>query len=117
MTTPAPPRRRWFRYRLRTLFVAVLLLAIPLGWIAVQLKWIHDRRERLEWIKDGRAYYIYAPDEPSISFWRRWMGDRNIEQLMLVQEQVSQAELEEIRSLFPEAEIEVVTPDLLPATR
>jgi len=41
-TTP-PVRRRWFRFSLRTLLVVVLLLAVPLAWMGVQLKWIRDR--------------------------------------------------------------------------
>ncbi len=39
--TPAP-KRRWFRFSLRTLFV-VLTLAALLPWIAVNLNWMHER--------------------------------------------------------------------------
>jgi hypothetical protein len=36
------PTRRWFRFSLRTLFV-MLTLAALLPWIAVNLKWMHER--------------------------------------------------------------------------
>jgi len=33
MTSPAPLRRNWFRFSLRTLFAIVLVIAIPMGFI------------------------------------------------------------------------------------
>jgi hypothetical protein len=34
MTTPAPPRRRWFRFSLRTLLLAVMAAALLLAYVA-----------------------------------------------------------------------------------
>ena len=34
MSIANPPRRRWFRFRLRTLLIVVAVVAIPLAWIA-----------------------------------------------------------------------------------
>ena len=45
MTFSAPPRRRWFRFSLRTFFV---LLTIFCVWLGVQVKWIRDRHEALQ---------------------------------------------------------------------
>jgi hypothetical protein len=42
MTTT--PKRRWFAYSLRTLFVVVTVFGCALGW---QLNWIHQRHELL----------------------------------------------------------------------
>ncbi len=42
MTSPAPPRRRWFRFSLRTGFVLLTLFCV---WLGVQVKWIRDRKE------------------------------------------------------------------------
>jgi len=39
------PRRRWFQFSLRTLFVVMTLLAL---WLAYSLDWIRQRREFLE---------------------------------------------------------------------
>ena len=32
------PRRRWFQFRLRTLLVLVVVLCLPLSWLAVELQ-------------------------------------------------------------------------------
>jgi hypothetical protein len=37
-TTTPKPRRRWLQFSLRTLMVLMLLVSVPLGWLAVQLK-------------------------------------------------------------------------------
>jgi Leucine-rich repeat (LRR) protein len=34
MPESTAPRRRWFRFRLRTLLVAVAILAVPIAWVA-----------------------------------------------------------------------------------
>jgi hypothetical protein len=39
------PRRIWFRFSLRTLFVLITLFACTMGWIAHSLNWIRQRRE------------------------------------------------------------------------
>jgi hypothetical protein len=49
------PRRRWFRFSLRTLFLLVALIAAPLAWLGVQLKWIHDRHEAAAWASDHQS--------------------------------------------------------------
>jgi hypothetical protein len=41
------PPRRWFAFRLRTMFVLVALVAL-LSWVGVQLKWIADRHAFLK---------------------------------------------------------------------
>ena len=33
------------RFSLRTLFVLVTIIALPLGWVDYQLKWIRQRHE------------------------------------------------------------------------
>ncbi len=42
MTTT--PKRRWLAFTLRTLFVAVTVVGIGLGWVVYQLNWIRQRR-------------------------------------------------------------------------
>ena len=36
------------RFSLRTLFVLITLISIPLGWVAYQLNWIRQRRAFVE---------------------------------------------------------------------
>jgi hypothetical protein len=42
-----PPRRRWFRWSLRTMFVVVTAAAFLCGWVVYQLNWIRQRRDYL----------------------------------------------------------------------
>jgi hypothetical protein len=46
MTTA--PKRRWFAYSLRTLFVVVTAMALLLAWVAHARHWIQQRHEFLE---------------------------------------------------------------------
>ena len=34
---------KFLRFRLRTLFIVVAVLGIPMGWVAYQLNWIRER--------------------------------------------------------------------------
>ena len=43
---PTPPRR-WFAFRLRTLFVVVAVFSIPLAWVAHTLDWIKRRQDAI----------------------------------------------------------------------
>jgi hypothetical protein len=43
--TETKPKRRWFRFSLRMLFVLVTLVGVVAGWVAYQLNWIRQRRE------------------------------------------------------------------------
>ena len=41
------PRRRWFRYSLRTIFVLLTIVACAACWLRVQLQWIRDRQDAM----------------------------------------------------------------------
>ena len=46
--------RRWFQFRLRTAFIAVTLLSLPLGWIGGQFH---------EWQAEQLALIVLNPNE------------------------------------------------------
>lgn len=104
--------RRW-RFRIHTLLIVVALIAIWLGW---QSRIVSERRAKLNWIVDGRAAFVLTvQDSPSnrgdqagISIWRRWLGDQRVDRVMLLQELVSERDVMEIRTVFPEADIQVM---------
>jgi hypothetical protein len=48
------PKRRWYQFSLRVMFVVVTLASIPLAWAGCSLSWIRQRHEWLE-KHDGRA--------------------------------------------------------------
>ena len=119
----APTHRRRFRFSLRTLFVVVTILSLALGWLGVQLKWIHDRHEALRWIADFRERALAAESgrvvPPMKGEWvsnagvkAPWsleiLGETGVERLEVYQDWLnsdSQYSLDELRSLFPEAEV------------
>jgi hypothetical protein len=58
MADYSAPRRR-FRFRLRTLLIFVMLLAIPLGWTGCQAKIVRTRRALLmHVISRGGEYFV-----------------------------------------------------------
>lgn len=61
MNDQAKPTRRWFQFRLRTLLIAVLLLAVPLSWIAMRIEKARRQREAVEAIAKlgGGVRYDY----------------------------------------------------------
>ena len=88
---------KWPRFSLRTLFLLITLIGIPLGWVTSQLNWI---RQRHDFILHAGDYSnpIHAPD----SF--PWV-------LRLFREQphgyvsATKEEKEKAQRLFPEAKI------------
>ena len=102
---PAPPRR-WFAFRLRTMLVVVAVLAVAIGWVAVQLKWIADRENFTKHSRCVLASPIcrYAGYRPEMPPSLRMLGYRNaIGQIVLDGD--DKELLERAQSLFPEAEI------------
>jgi len=125
MTTPVPLRRRYFYFSLRTLFVVVTILGAFLGWLGVQVRWIHDRRQALEWILPYHARQLAAesgslppPLKGSVSHagmtapWSlRILGEKGIERLEVDQDWLganTPYSLAKLRLLFPEAKVLVV---------
>src|SRR5438067_334372 len=100
---PRPPRAPAWRFSLRTLFLAVTILASWLGW---QVDIIHQRKEfrsRILWSGPGNASF-YPPR--SIPIYRQWLGDELVERLDVS----STAESELAARLFPEATMIFVIP-------
>jgi hypothetical protein len=114
MADQPSPRRR-FQFRLRTLMIAVTLLAIPCGYLGWQAKIVRDRRamiDRVVSIDNGfRMKIDFRMTEPAVSVpWiRRLLGDEAIDYIDLPLD----TEIEErqrIRAAFPEAHIVGVYP-------
>ena len=97
MTTQ--PRRRWFRlaFGLRTLFVVVTLVAVPLGWLAYSMNWIRQRSHFNAIIRYERAS---SPVPGGL-----WLfGERAAASVML-RSNATEADRAVAENLFPEAEI------------
>ena len=98
------PRRRWFRFSLRTFFVLLTVFGV---WLGVQVKWKQDRERLLydEIAVDGSwAARGYAPAPWSL----RILGEEGVAFITIDfrhDPQRSRTLREKARRLFPEAEI------------
>ena len=52
-TTSPTPRRRLFRFSLRTLLVVVVLLSVGLGWFAFKMRQAERQRKAVEKIREA----------------------------------------------------------------
>src|SRR4051794_24946576 len=97
------PRRRWYQYSLRTMFVFTLVVSIPMAWVGYSLNWIRQRHRVLVDIAieecDGPG-----PAAPG-GLWL--FGEKGMQRFWLRPE--SRIIVEEAVQLFPEAEIGTAT--------
>jgi Leucine-rich repeat (LRR) protein len=100
------PRRRWFRYRLRTLLIVLTVLSLPLGWVGWRLAEVHRERSAITWVykQGGQVGFIEMPGkrsrwEESKGMWFR----RSVESVDLSDSKVSDlsplTKLKQIKSL------------------
>jgi hypothetical protein len=131
---PPAPKRRWFRFSLRTLFVVVTVGCIWLAWnvnIVQQRKAVRERArvekasKRLwgirfivepqgndpqtaaarEFLARVREASTHPSASQDLSTVRRWMGDKPADQIVLR----DQAEVDSVSRVFPEAAIWVLS--------
>ena len=124
------PRRRWFRYSLRTFFVLLTLFGI---WLAWQFNLLHQRQATRRWVeRNGGTVDVWVrpepltvsagslaleitsyqrvhgpEEEPEIPAWRRLLGDEAINQIML-HASATKTEEARVKRLFPEAKVELI---------
>ena len=107
------PIRRWFRFSLRTLLIAVTLVGLFLGWLGVQWKWLAGRREARRWLGAAKESMVspampgkFRVDAP----WSlRLLGEDGIVGIGLDEVEFAGPvpyTPEELQHLFPEARIE-----------
>lgn len=104
------PNRRWPRFSLRTLFVAVTLSALAGGWLLNTYRLVSDRLTYLPRLEGGHALFaaqLRPADEPAdVSWIRKLMGDRACGTMIYApQRDPDGSELQTARELFPEAHI------------
>ena len=72
--------RRWFRFRLRTLLITVMLLSVPLGWVGWELDQRRREKATIAWVVElgGQVYFHSGNQNGShplvISDERSWWG-------------------------------------------
>ena len=103
--TEIKPKRRWFQFNLRMLFVLVALAACATAWFCGQIHLVKDRmafRYKL-FASDGSFEFI--PSEASaIPWWRKWLGDYAVDRVR-VPDTCEPAFLADAVRLFPESKV------------
>jgi hypothetical protein len=100
-------RRRWFQFGLGTMIVVMTVLAIPLGWLGWQIKYIRDRRDfRARSLWSGMGDWTGTPS-PEMPLYRRWLGDERATRVFVNSEEDRQIG----ERLFPEAWVMYVSAD------
>ena len=92
------------KFSLRTLFVLIALISIPLGWMACQLNWIRKRHDFLDSTRfDNTEAYVSQRPRPSAPGGLWLFGEKGVGFVCLE----NPAYKSEAKQLFPEAEIEI----------
>ncbi len=97
------PRRRWFRFSLRTLFVVVTVFAVWLGWNARQVR----QRERMLQ-SYGVLFYGNAPSvnsQKKLPFLWSVLGAKYIGTIQLPPDEFTNDDLRRFQVAFPEADV------------
>jgi hypothetical protein len=103
------PKLRWFRFSLRTLFVVVVVLSMPLSWLGWNWQIVRERRDCITtagvshpnediWICELSARYEPAP------FPRNWLGD-SLQTWIVVNSELGPDVYARIKHAYPEAKV------------
>jgi len=103
------PKRWRFRFKLRTLLIAMAILMLPMAWVGYSLNWIRQRqrfpnREFLDSIAQDREDIvgIRRPVAPS---WLWLFGEAGVDRIGIMRPD-SSLDIDYVRHLFPEATID-----------
>lgn len=103
------PKRRWFRFSVRTLLVVVFVVAVL---TAMLVRSWHRTQMRLEYTANAGAVGGHVRTMQGYRFRvNRWsvsgllFGDKHVETIRLYPGTFDAAELAKIQALFPEAKI------------
>ena len=110
------PRRPWFRFSLRTLFVLTTLVGcLVAAWAGRQAKWMNERDAKLRWLGSKAVVVQRGPAKWPVWLWRthgvakiQWCitgpygaGD-NLDEATVQKQRI------ELTKLFPEASVEFI---------
>ena len=115
MNDNLPKPRLRFRFSLRTMFVLVTMLSVPLSWVGYHVNWIRLRREMLELVQTKKTIlssdiprgFSNADEQFPLSLWilgERPVFSMTVGNAYVGSSQEMDARAEAARKLFPEAQ-------------
>jgi len=119
------PKRRWFRFSLRTLFIAVTVCGVLLGWLGCNLGRVRERERLIQVLleyprsrrPDRRTVWLHNPMGIEPPWLWRLMGATNEYGNILLDVDMSDKELDDIRSLLPIMRLTVTPHPRFPARK
>jgi hypothetical protein len=107
------PKRRWFRFSLRTLFLVVTVACL---WLGYQIHWIHERRSGRDWLDRhsiGGSIGFQPESRPGIPWSLMILGEKPIEKIRTIGAldnekndlPMYRKRVAEVSGLFPECQI------------
>jgi hypothetical protein len=110
--TETKPKRRWFRFSLRTLFFVVMGVCAALAWVSLNIRQVRERDSMLKRIKaQGEegfiTFHTIDEEKPKLPLLWRIFGAQPLvfTDIKLSREKWTAEEIAKIESLFPEADI------------
>lgn len=111
------PKRRWFAFSLRTMFVVVTVVGLLAWWVHRNLEQVRERDRFLEWAKaNDMSHGVYkAPDSktyPPLPITWRLLGAERVD-VFVLDPMVPASDQERVKAAFPEADF-ITTDDVSP---
>lgn len=113
------PKRRWFRFSLRALFVVVTACALFLGWLSWNLPKVLERDRFLKGFvvvtfkptPARQRLYMTLYDPYAVPYSWRLLGAKPVGNWVQERDGIEEEELERLRGLFPEARFSLMKPE------
>ena len=122
----AVSKLRRLRFSLRTLFVAVTVVAITMCWVMWEVSIVRERNRAKAWIVEQGGFISDSSCAPAdvqleksshFPEFRRWFGDEPVVYINLVRSGVAWDERNRVANLFPESWVVPERPTGLVAKR
>lgn len=110
---PPAPKRRLFRFSLRTFFVLVAIAAIAVSWFLWNVQQVANRKALLAYIEQQGGYSMNEPLKP----WKQvpvlwgWLGAEPVGEIYLQRSKFALDDRDYVARMFPEASVFYVEVD------
>jgi hypothetical protein len=100
--TEAKPKRRWFRFGLRTFFASILVISVPLGWLAWSRHQVFERARVLRLADNVQD--LSGPFKSDLPWRLKLFGAKPVGKIY-VGEKTPEEIYSQIEAAYPEASV------------